>query len=431
MYDIASLRTAFTSLVGILQSNLPQVPAISPPLSVSNSLVYVQDKHALVSLENIWYAAPLFNPNDYPAWVSLYPYTAGASVFYSGLLYQAKNNVTSATSPNADPTNWAIYNPFQAWLQQKYNQAVSNLFAAVVIKKKLTHMQKAIMDRVRLYTGGGTIYQKVLSTSSFVGFEIVPQSAEGLLVFIDSVGIQSDTAQLASTLTYYLYHSTVATPLLTWDAGAISANTFAWKDLKSGGNFNAILEYLQYNTSGSYFFGYYQDDLVGSVLSKNWDCGASPCYSCNGSDLGLFNQWSKWVTLRNIQVQNKDLDIDRNLFNTNNIVRNNLTNWGLNMSITVRCDLTKFIIYNPLLWADAFAFQLAKEFLEAIAMSTRINPTNNQIQVAARSELDKKFTGAWINKYYDSLEALNIDLSGFSRVCQPCDDSKKIKWGTI
>lgn len=53
-----------------------------------------------------------------PPWVSGTAYLAGVLIedTSNGINYNARNNVTSATPPNADPTNWAVANYNAAWL---------------------------------------------------------------------------------------------------------------------------------------------------------------------------------------------------------------------------------------------------------------------------------------------------------------------------
>ena len=75
MYQPDLLRAGFSEVVGYLQANVPTIggipiPQITAPLTVSESGIYVQDKHPLVSLENIFAAAPDFNLSNYPVWIS-------------------------------------------------------------------------------------------------------------------------------------------------------------------------------------------------------------------------------------------------------------------------------------------------------------------------------------------------------------------------
>ncbi len=110
-------------------------------------------------------------------------------------------------------------------------------------------------------------------------------------------------------------------------------------------------------------------------------------------------------------------------------VFNSMTNWGLNFSLTVKCDLTDFILRSKKMYADTFAMQLALEFLKSIAQSTRVDVAMQQIKIQARAELNIDEKSTFINQYWDSIKSLKIDMSGFSKSCQPCDETNKRKTG--
>lgn len=429
MYDPIALKAAFQSLVGVRQPYTPGVPQIVPPLSTSNSGLYVDDKHPLASTENMFYSCPNFEPSQYPTWLSGKNWTAGVAVNVSGVLYIALNNlVNDIVSPSSDATNWALYNPFQVWLQQKYDQASPNLFAALVRKKKIKMQGKAILERQQLYRGIGNQYDKIIPQGRAVGFMFYPQQAEGLWVLLDKIGIQLTNAQM---LDVYLYHSSQEDWIGKWTYSATGGGTFTWQGLTSPTN---IMKYLQYDTSGSYQFIWYEADLTGgnTAIEKKWNCSAIPCPGCDGVDTAWYNLWSRYTTIRNIQFPSTALDlVGRTIPDQSQIVFDQLTNWGMNFSITVRCDLTDFIVSNLNLWADAFAVQVCKEFLEAIANGIRIGPSPAQTKLSAIAALDEKAPGNWITRnggYNDTLEALNIDFSGFSSSCMPCEQKNKVKF---
>lgn len=431
MYNPASLRAAFSGVVGILQSNLPQVPQINSPLIDSSSGIYVQDKHPLVSLENIWYAAPDFNANNYAAWVNGNAYAKGVATNDGGKLYQAINTLNPSTvAPHLDATNWVLFNPFQSYVQQKFNQAVTNLFSEVVKIFKLQDKSRAILERQQLYRGGGSKNSTVVGDDSFVGFEMLIQQAEALLVQIDAIGCQFTEAQ---DLEFYLYHtSKFDAPVTSQSIAVGGSSSFTWNDVV-----NFIMMYLNENTQGTYIIGYYQSDLTpgNQAITKDWDCSQVPCTSCDGSDLMMYNRWSRYTAFRNIKIPASGLDIvNKTLPDLSKCQYGYISNWGMNFSLTVRCDLTDFIIYSKTLYADALAMQLALEFLKTIALSTRIDPAQAQIKNQARAELNLTEKSTFINQYWNTVRALKADMSGFSTSCQPSDggkSGKKITWGSI
>jgi len=184
MFNPARLKVAFQGLVGIRQPYSPGVPLVQAPLSNSSTGIYVDDKHPLAATENIWYSSPNFEPSAFQSWNVSISYVIDDVVNYSGVLYICIL-ATTGGNPATDTTKWSKYYPFQKRLQQKYDQAVSNLFFEVARKKKIQYMGKAILERLQLYRGGGSLHNKVIPQGRFVGFQIFPQQAEGLLVIIE------------------------------------------------------------------------------------------------------------------------------------------------------------------------------------------------------------------------------------------------------
>lgn len=472
MYDIKKLQDAFVSLVGVRQSNVSNVPEIDDDLSYSITGIYIDDKNPIASTENLYYSSPNFQPSTYPMWKSGSNYAKNIVTNDNGALFICINPlVNDMVRPSADNINWSTYNPYNIWVKQKYNQAVSNMMSAVISKKKLSHMAKAVLEKQQLYRGFGSIHNKIIAQGRFVGVSILPQQADGLLTIINQVGIQLTKSQ--EFLKFYLYHSDCQDAIGVWEIPIINENTFNWQPLlensplpwiinsayeagiyvSDGGlyfksnniivdsvtkpsldkvnwssvrlNPDCIMKYLNQNTSGVYYFGYYESDLVGQALSKSWDCTASPCYNCDGGDVQDYNRWSRYTSMQTICVSANDINEDRTIFDTKKVSNGNITNWGINLNITVRCDLTDFMIENKLLFADTFAFQVCKEFLESIATTTRLGPDPAQTKLSAIAALDAKAPGNWIKSYNDNIDSLNLDLSGFSNACMTCNEKGK------
>ncbi len=425
MYNPALIQASFKKLVGFMQPDDPQTPMIPAgnDLLLSDSGIYLQNVHPLCTIDNLWLAAPDFTLAKYYAWVSMTPYLTGNKRTDGGKIYQCILSVTSATHPSADPTHWAVYDPFTAWLIQLYTQSSSNMLGEIVQRKKLLKMGKAILEKQRLYNGYGQSIDLIVKSGRFLGFIFKPQPAEGLTIQIDKVGFQGNHDE---NLPIYIYHT--SKDFETWSQIiATTANDFSWEDL-----LNAVVAYSDYNSEGFYVFGYYEDDLIGQAVNKAWNCAVMPVVSCcDGINLAMYNKWSRYTTFRNLQVPASALQPDKSLFDITKISLDSNSNWGLNLSITVRCDLTNTVIASRLFLADAFAKQLALECLKKIAYSNRGNPFNGNIKQLAMADLDPKVSGSFINDYNKAIDAANMDLSGFNRACMPEDATQSMKWSSL
>lgn len=440
MYNPKLIQSGLAGVVGFLPPNDPNTPAISGSLITSSTGIYVNNVYALCTLDFLFLAAPDFTPSKWPAWVSGSNYTLHQLVsYYTGGAYQLFSAVAAITGSVVDPVTagagvWLNVSTaaWQNYVQQIYNQACSNMIAAVVQKKKLLHMGKAILERQQLYRGLGQFNNLIVPMGNFVGFEIMPASAEGLLIFIEKIGIQCSQAQ--SEMNYYLYHTSRVAPLQIFHVPINAANTFDWEALVDTNGDPCIIGYMglrgpvEVDTNGAFWWGYHQGDLEGQAVSKDWDCASIPC-KCDNANLNMYNKWSRTTRIRNISVPGYCFDGSNNLIITNEVAYNTNSNWGLNMSISVRCDLTKTITDNKFLWGQSLSKSLAYEVLKVLATSTRIGPGEGSIKNLAMAELDTAIPGAFINDYLAEIDCVNMDLSGFNSACMPVDASKNIEWG--
>ena len=429
MFNPPLIQATFQGLVGMLQPNDPNVPQIptGSALLQTDTGLYMQNIHPLVTIDNLYFAAPDFTIYKWSSWVSGQAYVATNIInFTDGNLYKCILGVTSATTPPNDATHWVIYTPFLNWLTQLYKQASTNYIGEIVKRKKLLKMGKALLEKQELYRGYGNQNSLIVGLGRAVGFELKPAAVDGLLMQINQIGVQLSAAQ--SELNMYLYHTSQAAPLNIFHVNGIAKQTFDWQPLT-----DCILGFKTNNTdtSGVYYLVYYEADLTGQAVGKTWDFTTAPCPGCDNVNAAAYNKWSKYTRIRTIEVAPQHLDPARNIFDYNYISYNNNTNYGLNLSISVRCDLTQRIIDTRLLFGDGFAKQLAYEALKVIAYSSRVNPYNDKVNKMAMADLDPKVSGSFILDWNDAIDATNMDLTGFSKSCMPEDDTATIKWGSV
>lgn len=366
MLDYEVLKTEYEGLVGFEQPTDNTYPALTAPLNESDSGIFIQRVHPLCTVENI------FN-----------------------------------TAPQVDD--------FNTWLQKLYDGAVVQVFNDIMVEKKMESTYKAVVDSLRLYDGIGRQVDRVIKRGRFVGFEIIVSPQEGLQVAISKIGFQVDTIQTGMDL--YLYHSSQLDPLLIHPINITKVNSFSWFTIP-----DAILSGVSESndSDGVFYLGYYEDELTGQVFYRrqSWD---TPCSTCNNYDVSAFNRWSKYITIRPISVASSRIQSDGTLFDLNYITYEREQNWGMNLSISVYCNLTAFFSQNKAIVAPALSMRIAIQILNLIAFSTRINAIAEQSFKLAHAELDtRKDSGSFYMQYYQTLKATNMDLSGINSACLPC-----------
>jgi len=425
MYNAAALQAKFLGLVGFLQYSDPSYPSLPSALLQSTSKRYIQNIHPLCQLETVWNCAPEFTGFQYSAWVAQ-AYKAGTVVNNAGTLYVANSDTVAGDVPGVS-VKWETVEPFGAWLQNLYNHSILEAIGDFIRVRALEYSNRTILDSQILFDGIGLYSDRIIKTGRFVGLAFRLSAQNGLQVAIEQIGAQLDAAQ---DLTLYLYHSSVQDPILSFDISVAKASTFNWQNPE----IETILKFYDqgHNTGGLFYLGYYEDDLVGQAIKMTYNFATGPCSSCNAYNLDAFNRWSKFVQISPFSVPATALDAGRLLFNTDKVQYGDEGNYGINVALTVACDMTEFFGLHRNQFAQALGMKIALKLLEVIAYSTRMTAVEDKVKALAFSDLSEKEQDSFYNRYQRELTALTVDFSGFSSQCMPCaTKSKRITMGAV
>jgi hypothetical protein len=312
--------------------------------------------------------------------------------------------------------------------------SINKVVAMMMTKKKLDGVTKSLFENVQLFSGVGDIMQKVTKQSRFVGFEIKTKSARDLAVAIRRIGTQFSLAN--PDLKIWLFHSSQAEPLGSTTLNLPRANAFTW----SPSDLVLHAQGTQLFPGGAYYLGYYEDDLQGMAINKNYNFGVVPqCGSCT-NDRALYSQWSQVVSVTPFYVSPDFLvDIGPGApggpllwdINANQYVYNN--NFGLNLDLTSGCDLTEFLCREKRLFTEAILKQVAVDSLLELAYSTRNNTIAKEtrdLAIFALTNPDANNQGL-VARRDQAILALNFDFSDLSPVCLPCLNTNAVAWGAF
>lgn len=428
MINTPQLQQAFRGLVGFRQPDDPVYMKIAQSLTVSSSGKYVQGSHPLAALENIQNIAPEFAGFSYPVYSAGSTYAEGTIVQYSSALYKAIEDVPI----NTDPTNvayWKKTDPYSDWIQRLYDGAVSQLATDLTTVKTLTNAGKSLLDSQRLYNGFGGYNDRIIKKGRFVGLEIAIVRAEQIGIALNQVGFQCDGP---ATINFYLYHSSQIEAISLIPVAVDTGGNFQWTDVS-----NVMMGYLSknYDSTGLFYLGYYEDDLPVNVqaISRVMDFGRAPCAQCGTYNIDAFNSWSKYIKIGTFEVAAQWINVDRELFDPLYISYAPGTNYGINLGITVGCDLTPFFIQHKEEFADGLTSRIIVNILNEIAFNTRSNAISDKIKKLALADLDpNKKSGSFYSQYLAQLQALNINFSGFNASCLPVhDNGRRLSYGSI
>lgn len=434
MYRETDLMDCLFGLAGWRQNQNPEYITLPGSLTSSATGLYYQDEHPLVCMENLDQALKNYDVWTYPSYAEHAEYEIGDKVRYSdGKVYEALNAIPDA--PLAlEPSDWVEVKLLAQKLEALTRASINKVAAAMVTKKKLDGVTKSIFENVQLFSGVGDITQKVTKQSRFVGFELRMKSARDVSVFIRRIGTQFSLANPSFKL--WLFHSSQSEPVTSIDLVLPRANAFTWSSS------DLVLQSLsaQLFPGGSYYLGYYEDDLVGMAINKGYNFGVTPqCGSCT-NDLALFSQWSQFMSVLPFYVPVSYLvdnlptdpggpilwDINANQYTPNN-------NYGLNLDLTTGCDLTDFLCRESRLFTDAIIKQVAVDALLELAYSTRNNTIAKETRDLAIYALNNSENGneGLVTRRDKAIEALNFDFSDLSAACLPCNNKNAVAWGAF
>ena len=423
MLRIAEIQEALLHLVGWDQSFDPSLK-IYPDLTQSESGLYYQGVHPLLTLRNIKATMPDDIYFRYPPYESGRTYSTGDVVMYNMSVWEALREVKGIPPQNGE--NWKPYDLLSEYLYKQTRNGIATVVQNFIQLKQLNDETKTLLNRIVLFDGSGRINDYITNTGKICGFEIVPVRSMGVTTKIEKIGLQMYGA--TGTVRIYIFHSSMVEPYRVLDLDVTGGKgTFQWFPID-----DLYLPYIGDNgAGGSWYVVYNQNELPYSMeainVSKDWS--KEPCGSCNQGNAQVWREMTKYIQISPFKIaapenfsENPELwDISRNIWT-------NTTSYGLNLQLSVGCDLTDFIISQRQLFQSVLAKQVAVNLLRMMAMNPDVRVNREQLNVDRQDilyEIDGNTQGrvsglgAELKKAY---EALKIDTQGLDRICLKCNN---------
>lgn len=422
MFNISTLKTNLFGMIGLRDSDNPELPVNT--LTGATQSVYFDDYHPLLTYDNIYWIAPNYDGFNYDIWTAT-GYATGAYVMYDNIAYEAQRTMLTGDTPSLTSTAWQT--PVKTWITNKQNASINKLCNQIFTNKKMNESTKTFLDSVQVVDGAGRLDDTVTANSRFVGFEIKLKRSNNLKAVINYIGLQFTQAQ--TDLTIYLFHSSQKTAVGTWVLSSAAAESFDWLSASTATTGTNELHYVKYSSNidsgGTYYIGYFEDDITGSAINKEPSCG------CSGYPNSTF-KWSKWAEIRPFEVVSGSLD-GTNLFDIDDVGYSD-SNYGLNFSFAIKSDITEMLVNNKELFTDALGYQFANDILQDMIYNPNSRINKNQ-DTATRNavlfEWNAPDNQNSIKKRLDeAVQAIGFELSRVSQVL-PDDRPRKLKIGAM
>lgn len=440
MYRAKDTEEALLHVVGWEQDVLPSLQ-VKGGLTQSESGLTFQSAHPMCTLGIVNALVPIEWEKSIAAWKSDVKVYKGELKKHGGYYWKAKKN-SLGQEPPADDFNgdfnddfgneyWQATNLLSEKAEQFTRRGIQNAVQKWMTTKAVNKESRTLLEKVAAFDGAGRLQNVVHNQDKIVGVEIVPVRGLGVTTKIEKVGLQFNGA---GRVTLYLFHSSQSEPVYEYTCGYDRQNgSFKWFDLKDW-----YLPYLGPNgVGGSWYMVYVQRDLLpeDNILMEavkvdfDWSNGPA-CQTCNAGMVRAWKEWSQFLKMNPFEVSTPG-DWDKSepkLWDIADNIYPRYNNYGLNLMVSVMCDVTDIIIQNRQQFAPVIQKQTVYEVLKAAETNPDVVVSryqSNLSQTNVRYELDgnvatyKRGLGADLEKCYNALE---VETQGIDKVCLGCNN---------
>lgn len=417
MIRIADIQDKMLHLVGWKQSYDLSDIMLSSNITQTESGMYFQQIHPLLTLDNLRSIAPDFQNFNWQVHDVNKAYKSGEVVRIDDSLYKAIQDVPAETDI-LDSEYWSETNPFSEWLEEKTKASIVKLVNKFINMKLADKATKSLIENKTLFDGTGRLTNKIENRNKLVGFEINTVRSKGVTVKIDKIGLQMTEP---GSYTLYIFHSSNPEPIYTLTFEKTKANSLEWFKPKD----DILLPYESANTDagGSWYLVYKQSELPenAQAIYKDRDWSTGPCKACSRSEFLAYQAWSRYIEIHPFYIS-EDEEFDPEIMNFTYD-----KNYGINLEVSAYCDLTDFIIKQRAMFQDVLSKQVAIDFLREFAYNPNVRTNRHSINASKLdilTELDgdaNSMRQSGLSYELDiALKALSISTQGLDRVCLPC-----------
>lgn len=438
MIRLPDIQTALLPVVGWQQDYNPQ-NQIDDVLTQSESGLTFQGAHPLVTLANVRSIMPDDYLYKYPQWKNTTGYVVGSKVKHNGVIWIAVN-ANTGSEPDENNPDWEPYNMLSDYVQQLTINGINTVVQRFIELKQLRQETRNLLERRTFFDGAARLQSTIDPNGKIVGFEIVPVRSMGVTTKIERIGLQMVGG--TGNVRLYLFHSSQVAPMRVIDLEFTNTNGgFQWFT-------PAEPIYLPYipgvdgygnDSGGAWFLCYNQNELPAGMqalnVSKDWS--VEPCQTCLGGSIESWRQMTKYLQVSPFGIRAPlDFHDYPEMFDIGQIGYTNTMNYGLNVEISVGCDLTDFIISQRQIFATVIQKQVAANVLRTIAMNPDVRVNRNQVNVTRDEilyQLDGDPRGRKSGMVYEleqAYKALSFDTRGLDRICLQCNNGG-VKYRTV
>ena len=287
-------------------------------------------------------------------------------------------------------------------------------------KKDLT--TKELLSNVTLIQGYNDLDMTITKNGRFVGYVITPRESKTIVSKIQQIGFISDAAQ---TFTVYLFCTSQKSAIQSKSISITSADTLQWTTL----DWEIYFDSDTYGAGERYLIGYFEDALTANLYEMQWTGSQSHiAQQIFGHYMGISPIRFTSGTLNGTYIPNqKYLHSAMNCHTP-----------GFNLRFNTKCDITKVLVDNIDMFAQAIQHQIAIRILQDALSNIELNNVTSALSHRERwKELLTEYTGKLNGGLMEGvgyipgmIDRLSIDFSHMDAIClkHKSNEITSVKW---
>ena len=291
-------------------------------------------------------------------------------------------------------------------------------------KQKKDLNTKELLSNLTLIQKYNDLDDQITQSSRFVGYIITPRESKSTSVKITQIAFLSVAAQ---TFTVYLFDTSQKSAIQSKSVITSGADSVNWTDL------NWDIDFDRYAGSAGqrYLIGYFEDDLTSNLYDENWT-GA-----CASQSRKIFGHYVGVAPIRFLSGTLNGTYIPQLPYLESSI---NCRTPGFNLRLNVKCDVTRVLVDNISMFAEAVQYEIATKILKDALTDYELKPTTSAKNNRDRwrellTEYDGKLNGGFTegqeSRYIPGIiDRLSIDFSNLDAVCFKTQKTQiqAVKW---
>lgn len=315
------------------------------------------------------------------------------------------------------------------YLREVVTDSTNEIFNDVLSYRHVNNYGKTLLSRATLLNKYGHLNDTITNQGRFVGFQIRVQSLTGLQSSINEIGLQFAGAE---SIPMYLFHTSKKDPI-TPPFTLTATGSGQW-DWKASSVVLSAFKAEEYH-GGAFILGYYQDALTSNAINyTNFDWSKGECSSCNSSYAKIWKAIRGFYHIHPLYVPAGSF-IEGEMFDMNGAVYENTQSWGMNLKLSVECDLTDFFIQNKFVFKNLLAYKVVHKILQMMKFSQEISSIEENIKHMIIRDLEGDVDTKLLNiptLYYKELKSVGFNIEGINSKCLGCkSDGYAPRYGNV